>query len=176
MTEPLLILVDEQDNMIGTLAKLEVHRRALLHRAVSVFIINSKGEWMLQRRALNKYHSSGLWTNTCCSHPYPYETCPEAAKRRLWEEMGLQCELQEVFSFIYKEQVDNNLTEHEYDHVFIGITDDIPVPDKHEVIDWRALTFSDLETEIKHNPAFFTVWFRQIYQRVNLCFSNFNQT
>jgi len=176
MTEPILILVDEQDNKIGTLAKLEVHRRALLHRAVSVFVINSKGEWILQRRALNKYHSSGLWTNTCCSHPYPHETCPEAAKRRLREEMGLQCELQEVFSFIYKEQVDNNLTENEYDHVFIGITDDIPVPDKHEVIDWRAMTFSDLEMEIRHNPAFFTVWFRQIYQRVNLCFNNFNQT
>ena len=172
MTEPLLILVDEHDNDIGTLGKLEVHRKALLHRAVSVFIINSKGEWIIQRRALNKYHSNGLWTNTCCSHPYPHETCPEAASRRLWEEMGLRCKLQEVFSFIYKEQLDNNLTEHEYDHVFIGISDEIPAPDKHEVVDWRTISFSELETEIDKYPALFTVWFRQIHHRVNLCIKN----
>jgi isopentenyl-diphosphate delta-isomerase len=167
MSEPLLILVNEQDNIIGTLEKLEVHQKALLHRAVSVFIVNSKGEWIIQRRALNKYHSNGLWTNTCCSHPYPDETCHEAANRRLKEEMGLQCELKEVFSFIYREQLDNNLTEHEYDHVFIGFSDDIPVPDKQEVIGWRVLSFRDLEMEINCNPDHFTVWFRQIYQRVN---------
>ncbi len=172
MNEPLLILVDEQDNRIGTMAKMEVHRKALLHRAVSVFIINSKGEWIIQRRAFHKYHSNGLWTNTCCSHPFPHETCSEAAGRRLWEEMSLCCELKEAFSFIYRESLDNDLTEYELDHVFIGRSDDIPVPDVQEVIEWRLVSFSELEAEIDSNPASFTVWFRHIYRRVNECINN----
>lgn len=167
--ETYVILVDEHDNQTGILEKLEAHRKALLHRAVSVFIMNSKGEWMIQQRALNKYHSNGLWTNTCCSHPYPEETCMEAAARRLMEEMGLQCDLHEAFTFIYKEQLDNDMTEHELDHVFIGISDDIPDPDKHEVMDWRYISFPDLESEINTNPSHFTAWFRHIYHRVNAC-------
>jgi isopentenyl-diphosphate delta-isomerase len=169
MNEPYVILVDEHDNKTGTIEKLEAHKKALLHRAVSVFIINSKGEWILQRRALNKYHSNGLWTNTCCSHPYPEETSLEAATRRLMEEMGLQCDLHEIFSFIYKEQFDNDLTEHEFDHIFIGISDDRPMLNQHEAMDWRTISFTDLEHEMNKNPAHFTAWFRHIYRRVNAC-------
>jgi len=169
MKEPFVILVDEHDNTTGTLGKHEVHQKALLHRAISVFIINSKGEWILQRRAKNKYHSNGLWTNTCCSHPYPGETCQEAASRRLNEEMGLNCELQEVFTFIYKEKLDNGLTEHELDHVFIGISDDLPVINTHEVMEWRAVSHDDLERELDLSPTHFTAWFRHIHEQVNSC-------
>jgi isopentenyl-diphosphate Delta-isomerase len=172
MNESFVILVDENDKETGILEKLEAHRKALLHRALSVFIINSSGEWILQRRALNKYHSNGLWTNTCCSHPYPGESCLEAAKRRLQEEMEMQSELKEVFSFIYKEKLDNDLWEHELDHVFIGISDDLPVVNKHEVMDWRSVPFNEIEREIKVNPASFTAWFRQIYSQVNACLTN----
>lgn len=167
MDEPHVILVDENDNETGTLEKLEAHRKALLHRALSVFIINSAGEWILQRRALNKYHSNGLWTNTCCSHPYPGESCPEAANRRLREEMGMQSELKEVFHFTYREKLDNDLWEHELDHVFIGISDDLPVVNQSEVMDWRAVPFHEIEREITGNPDTFTAWFRHIYRQVN---------
>jgi isopentenyl-diphosphate delta-isomerase len=162
--------VDENDTETGILDKLEAHRKALLHRALSVFIINSAGEWILQRRALNKYHSNGLWTNTCCSHPYPGESCPEAAIRRLEEEMGMRSELKEVFQFTYKEKLDNNLWEHELDHVFIGISDDQPVINRFEVMDWRAVPFNAIAQEINNNPASFTTWFRYIYQQVNAAF------
>jgi isopentenyl-diphosphate Delta-isomerase len=174
MKEPYIILVDENDKETGILEKLEVHYKALLHRAVSVFIFTSKGEWILQRRALQKYHSKGLWTNTCCSHPYPGETCLQAASRRLLEEMGLQCDLHEIFSFIYKEQLDDGLTEHEFDHVFIGISDDLPVLNHHEAMDWRIVSFAELEREIAENPVHFTVWFRQIYRKVNECIPDRN--
>jgi isopentenyl-diphosphate Delta-isomerase len=167
MKEPKIILVDENDKETGLLEKIEVHKKALLHRAISVFIFNSKGEWILQRRALQKYHSKGLWTNTCCSHPYPGETSLQAASRRLLEEMGLQCGLREIFSFIYKEQLDNGMTEHELDHVFIGTSDDLPVLNPHEVMDWREVSYTDLEREMAENPAHFTVWFKMIYRKVN---------
>ncbi len=169
MKEPSVILVDKDDRITGTLGKLEAHKKALLHRAISVFIINSQGEWILQRRAKNKYHSNGLWTNTCCSHPFPGETCHEAASRRLFEEMGLQCELHEVFTFIYKEDLDNGLTEHELDHVFIGTTDDLPKINTHEVMEWRAVSYNDLVKELEEYPSHFTAWFKQIHQQVNLC-------
>jgi isopentenyl-diphosphate delta-isomerase len=146
----------------------------LLHRAVSVFIFTSKGEWILQRRALQKYHSKGLWSNTCCSHPYPGETCLQAASRRLSEEMGLQCDLREIFSFMYKEQLDNGLTEHELDHVFIGNSDNLPVLNHHEVMDWRVVSYTDLEREMADNPAHFTVWFKRIYRKVNECLKEGN--
>jgi isopentenyl-diphosphate delta-isomerase len=169
MKEPFVILVDKDDNITGTLGKNEAHRRALLHRAISVFVVNSKGEWILQRRAKNKYHSNGLWTNTCCSHPYPGETSHEAAIRRLNEEMGLHCELQEAFTFIYKEKLDNGLTEYELDHVFIGISDNLPVINTHEVMDWRVVSYDDLERELDECPSHFTAWFRQIHKQVNSC-------
>jgi isopentenyl-diphosphate delta-isomerase len=170
--EPLLMLVDENDRVTGTAGKMDAHAKALLHRAVSVFIHNTKADWLLQRRALDKYHSNGLWTNTCCSHPYPGETSIDAARRRLYEEMGMNCDMREVFSFIYKEQVDNDLTEHELDHVFIGLSDELPVPDHREVMDWRFVSFPDLDNEIRKNPENFTTWFRHIYYRVHECYMN----
>ena len=167
MEEPLVILVDENDRQTGVAGKMEAHRRGLLHRAVSVFVINSRGEWILQRRALDKYHSNGLWTNTCCTHPYPNETTSDAAKRRLIEEMGIKCNLVDLFTFIYKEKLDNELTEHELDHVFFGISDDTPEPNTVEVEEWKTVTFTDLREDIAKNPFGYTFWFREIYERVN---------
>lgn len=167
MSDTLVILVDNDDNQIGVSEKMEAHRKALLHRAVSVFIINSKGEWLLQRRALSKYHSNGLWTNTCCSHPYPNETSVDAANRRLIEEMGMKSQLNELFSFTYKEVLDNELTEYELDHVFIGISDENPKINLDEVMDWKYINFGDLKKDIELNPNKYTVWFKKIYERVN---------
>lgn len=160
-----VILVDEQDRELGTLEKMEAHQKALLHRAISVFITNTKGEWLLQQRTLDKYHSKGLWTNTCCSHPMPGETTLQAAHRRLKEEMGLQSDLKEVFSFSYIQELENGLTEHEYDHVFVGVTDDIPEPHPDEVMDFKYISYSDLKKDIVQNPQNYTVWFRLIYER-----------
>jgi isopentenyl-diphosphate delta-isomerase len=160
-----VILVDEQDRELGTLEKMEAHQKALLHRAISVFIINTKGEWLLQQRTLDKYHSKGLWTNTCCSHPMPGETTLQAAHRRLHEEMGLQSDLKEVFSFSYIQELENGLTEHEYDHVFVGVTDDLPEPHPDEVMDFKYISYSDLKKDIVQNPQNYTVWFRLIYER-----------
>ncbi len=167
MSDTLVILVDSDDNQIGVSEKMEAHRKALLHRAVSVFIINSKGEWLLQRRALSKYHSNGLWTNTCCSHPYPNETSIDAANRRLIEEMGMKSQLNELFSFTYKEVLDNELTEYELDHVFIGNSDENPKINLDEVMEWKYISFSDLKNDIELNPNNYTVWFKKIFERVN---------
>ena len=162
-----VILVDSSDNETGTMQKMEAHQKALLHRAISVFICNSNGEWLLQKRALQKYHSNGLWTNTSCSHPFPGESSIDAANRRLWEEMGLKADITEIFTFIYKEQLDNALTEHELDHVFFGITDDKPVINPDEVNDWKYISFNELESDIKNNPENYTVWFLKIFRQVN---------
>ena len=159
-------LVDIDDNDIGLMEKMEAHRVPLLHRAVSVFITNSQGDWILQKRALIKYHSKGLWTNTCCSHPYPGETSLVAAHRRLVEEMGIDCPLNEKFSFIYKEAVDNELIEYEFDHVFVGVSDDLPKLNCDEVLDWKAISFTDLDKDIRSFPDLYTVWFRKLYQQV----------
>jgi isopentenyl-diphosphate Delta-isomerase len=167
MNEPYVILVDENDNQTGVAGKMEAHRNGLLHRAVSVFVINSKGEWILQRRAFDKYHSNGLWTNTCCTHPNPGESSVDAAHRRLREEMGLECDLQEMFAFTYIEELDNELTEHEYDHVFVGFTDKEPVINTDEVEEWEAVTFDELHEDIVKNPDGYTYWFKMIYERVN---------
>ena len=161
-----VILVDENDKVLGSMEKLEAHKKAILHRAISVFIINDQGEWLMQRRAINKYHSGGLWTNTSCSHPYPGESAIQAANRRLREEMGIQCGLGELFSFIYKEKLDNELTEHELDHVFFGISDKLPNINTDEVMDWRYVKYSDLQKDIELNPGNYTVWFKKIFQKV----------
>ncbi len=161
-----VILVDENDNEKGTMEKMEAHRRALLHRAISVFVCNSRGQWLLQRRALNKYHSGGLWTNASCSHPYPGETNLEAANRRLMEEMGLNASLKELFHFIYKAELDNELNEHEFDHVFFGITDREPKINADEVKEWRYISYNHLIKEIADEPENFTVWFKEIYKRL----------
>lgn len=165
--QELVILVDENDNEKGTMEKLEAHEKAILHRAISVFICNSKGEWLLQRRATNKYHSNGLWTNACCSHPYPGETNLEAAHRRLMEEMGLETSLLELFHFTYKAELDNELTEHELDHVFLGITDNDPVINTEEVKEWKRISYKQLLEETDKMPEQFTVWFRMIFKRIN---------
>jgi len=165
--ETFVILVDEIDNPIGVMEKMEAHRKACLHRAVSVFIMNSKGDWILQRRAFSKYHSNGLWTNTCCSHPYPNESSLAAANRRLTEEMGIDCSLKEIFSFLYMEPLDNELTEYELDHIFVGISDDFPKLNIEEVAEWKAISFSELHTDVITNPDTYSVWFRKLYKRVN---------
>ncbi len=165
--EDFVILVNIADKEVGSLEKLEAHKKAVLHRAISVFICNSEGDWLLQRRAFDKYHSRGLWTNTCCSHPLPGETSLEAANRRLKEEMGMQADLNEIFWFTYKEPLDNELTEHELDHVFVGITDELPKINPTEVNDWKYISFEELKTDIKTHPERYTVWFKMIYERVN---------
>jgi isopentenyl-diphosphate delta-isomerase len=167
MTKEFVILVDTNDNELGKMEKIQAHKKALLHRAISVFIVNSHGEWLLQRRALHKYHSNGLWTNTCCSHPYPGETSIDAANRRLTEEMGMEVKLKELFNFTYKEELDNELTEYELDHVFLGISDEIPKINTNEVVDWKYIKYDDLKTDLKNNPENYTVWFRKIVERVH---------
>ncbi len=159
MTEH-VILVDEQDNEVGSMEKIEAHEKAVLHRAFSIFVFNDAGQMMLQRRALSKYHSPGLWTNTCCSHPRPGEKLEEATHRRIVEEMGFQCEMQEVFSFIYKAPFDHGLTEHELDHVFIAIHNAEPGINPEEVDDWKWMDVDDLLTDVKVNPENYTVWFK----------------
>lgn len=166
MEEQIVILVDNNDNQTGIMSKLEAHEKGLLHRAISVFIINSKGEWILQRRAFDKYHSNGLWTNTCCTHPNPGESNIESAKRRLREEMGIICDLVELFSFTYKEKLDNGFSENEFDHVFWGICDTAPVINASEVEDWKAVTYPELKEMVQSNPDNFTFWFKEIYKKV----------
>jgi isopentenyl-diphosphate delta-isomerase len=122
---------------------------------------------LLQQRALDKYHSNGLWTNTCCSHPYPGETSLDAANRRLREEMGMEAELKEIFHFTYREKLDNELTEHELDHVFIGITDETPRINTREVVAWKYIDYSELKEDVNKNPQNYTVWFLKILERVN---------
>ena len=155
-----VILVDEEDRTLGFMEKMEAHEKALLHRAFSIFVFNSEGELMIHQRAFEKYHSGGLWTNTCCSHPRKGETVEQAAHRRLMEEMGFDCELQEVFSFIYKAELDQGLTEHELDHVLIGEYNDQPNLNPDEVADWKCIGLSDLKSDIDSNPDKYTIWFK----------------
>lgn len=155
-----VILVDEQDNAIGTMGKMEVHEKAVLHRAFSIFIFNDKGEMLLQKRADNKYHSAGLWTNTCCSHPRPGEDTQTAALKRLQEEMGFTTALSKAFSFIYKAPFDNGLTEHEFDHVFTGIYNGLVYPNPQEVSDYCYQPVDTIKDNIKMQPAHFTEWFK----------------
>lgn len=167
MKEDLVILVDKNDCELGFMPKTEAHLKAELHRAVSVFIVNTEGKWLLQRRAHSKYHSSGLWTNTCCTHPLPNESNNDAASRRLLQEMGMQCTLNELFSFMYKEVLDNELTENELDHVFWGVSDSVPIPNPNEVAEYRYISFHDLTSEINKKPETFTVWFKKIVEQVH---------
>lgn len=161
-----IILVDESDQVLGSMGKQEVHEQGLLHRAFSVFLFNSKGEMLLQQRADEKYHSPGLWTNTCCSHPFYGERLEEAVHRRLMEEMGLRCDVQFVFQFQYRADLDQGMIEHELDHVFLGITDNIPSPDSKEVKSWKYWPLEELVSAVKEHPSLFTVWFRLSIERV----------
>lgn len=159
-------LVDENDNELGVMEKIEAHLQARLHRAVSVFIFNSQNEMLLQRRAKAKYHSGLLWTNACCSHPRPQEAVADAANRRLMEEMGLVCHLKQQFTFVYKASLDNQLTEHEYDYVFFGETDDEPILNEDEVLEWKYMSLDTLKIEIENAPEAFTEWFKLIFDKV----------
>lgn len=159
-----VILVDEQDNQIGLMEKIEAHEKALLHRAFSVFVFNDKKELMLQQRAAQKYHSPLLWTNTCCSHQREGETNLAAGKRRLQEEMGFVCELKEVFSFIYKAPFDNGLTEHELDHVMVGDFNQQPNINKEEVASYKWMTLEVVKKDIESKPEIYTAWFKIIFK------------
>jgi isopentenyl-diphosphate delta-isomerase len=158
-------LVDTQDNPNGSMEKLEAHEKGLLHRALSVLIINTKKEILLQRRALGKYHSPGLWTNTCCSHPYPGENPTEAANRRLKEEMGMVAELEFAFKFQYKCDFDNGLIEHELDHVFIGESNDTPHLNTDEAMAFKWMSVEELETDMKNNADNYTFWFKWMIEK-----------
>lgn len=158
---PDIILVDENDNQIGTEEKLEAHKQGLLHRAFSLYVFNDNDELMLQRRALDKYHCGGLWTNTTCSHPDAGEEMEVAIHRRLQQEMGFDTDLKKVTEFIYKVPFDNGLTEHEYLHVFIGRYNDSPVLNKEEAMDFKWITLNDLEAEIENSPDQYTYWMKK---------------
>jgi len=163
-----VVLVDKNDNSIGYMEKLEAHQKGLLHRAFSVFIFNDKNEMLLQRRALNKYHSPGLWTNTCCSHPKPNEAVLDAAHRRLMEEMGLKCPLlHPINSFVYKAEFDNGLIENEYDHIIIGKSNDLPLINKEEVHEYEYVTIEEIKNRIQKRENEFTYWFKVAISRIN---------
>lgn len=162
-----VILVDEHDNAIGTMEKMQAHVEGKLHRAFSVFVFNEKDELLIHQRAEHKYHSGGLWTNTCCSHPMPHETVEEAAHRRLMEEMGFDCELFEVFAFSYYAELDKGLTEHEYDHVFFGRFDGKPSINPAEVSSYKYMTIDEVKADINLNPLQYTEWFKLIFQQID---------
>lgn len=161
-----LILVNSNDEPLGTMEKLEVHQKGLLHRAFSVFIFDTAGRLLLQQRSSSKYHSSGLWTNTCCSHPRPDENVRDAANRRLKEEMGFETKLSEMYSFIYKAEMENGLIEHEFDHVFSGIFDGEVHPDPNEVQAWSYSSIEELKERLEKNPHQFTSWFRIAFPKI----------
>jgi isopentenyl-diphosphate delta-isomerase len=162
-----VVLVDRNDNQIGLMEKMEAHEKALLHRAFSVFIFNSNGEMLLQKRAVTKYHCGGMWANTCCSHPREHESDLDAATRRLKEEMGIETPLSEIFNFIYKAELDKNLTEHEFDHVFVGYYDGEISLNKDEVEDYCFGTIEEINEKIQLNPSHYTPWFLIAFPRVS---------
>ena len=169
-----LILVDGHDRPVGVMEKMEVHRQALLHRAFSIFIFNSKGEMLLQKRAAVKYHSPGLWTNACCSHPAPGQTTEEAAQKRLREEMGFSIPLQKGFSFIYKAAFDNGLTEHEFDHVFTGLYDGAVNPAPEEVSDYCYRSMDTIRNALANDPGAYTAWFLIAFPKLEIYLSQNN--
>ncbi len=160
MNREYVILVDEQDHEVGFMEKLQAHKEGKLHRAFSVFIFNDKKELLLQQRALSKYHSAGLWTNTCCSHPRPNETVKDAANRRLFEEMGMTCDLKVETSFIYKTSFENGLTEHELDYVLIGHTNRDPAVNTEEVENYKWISIEEVKQHVASQPAHYTSWFK----------------
>jgi isopentenyl-diphosphate delta-isomerase len=166
MLLPPVILVNEQDEPVGTMEKLEAHQKGLLHRAFSVFVVNSAGEMLLQQRAQDKYHSGGLWTNTCCSHPLPGEDTLAASHRRLVEEMGFDCPLEEIFSFTYQASFDNGLTEYEFDHVLVGTYDGAVAPDQAEVQAHRYLPLDRIRALLHEEPDTFTHWFHLAFPKI----------
>ena len=169
MEDDQVVLVDQADNSIGQMGKIEAHQRGQLHRAFSILIFNQQGELLIQKRSSNKYHSAGLWANTCCSHPRPDETIQAAAHRRLAEEMGFDCHIREVTSFIYKTFFDNGLCEHELDHVLIGEYDGKIEPDANEVSEWKYISLDDLRVSLVRSPHLYTEWFKLIFSKFLSC-------
>ena len=161
-----VILVNESDQQIGIMEKMAAHIVPRLHRAFSIFIFNSQGKLLLQQRALTKYHSPGLWTNTCCSHPRNGETMEQATSRRLQEEMGMTCDMHEVFTFIYKAPVGLGLTEHEFDHVWFGQSNDTPLINTEEVASWKYMSLDDIAEDIRQHPESYTEWFKISFSEV----------
>lgn len=165
MEEEKVILVNEKDEPIGLMPKMEAHEKGLLHRAFSVFVFNDKNELMLQQRALSKYHSPGLWTNTCCSHQREGESNIEAGKRRLQEEMGFTTDLKDTMAFIYKAPFDNGLTEHEFDHILVGNFNDVPNLNPQEVSAWKWMKLEEVQKDMKNHPERYTEWFKIIFDK-----------
>lgn len=164
--EEYVVLVDEDDNMVGTAEKIDAHRNPKLHRAFSIFIANNNGELLIQKRAWEKYHNPGMWANTCCGHPRPGESLEAAAHRRLMEEMGFDTGMVKVFSFIYNTEFENGLTEMEYDHVFVGKWDGIPEKNPAEVADYKWIAKEDLAEDIRKNPEIYTAWFKIAWENL----------
>ncbi len=161
-----VILVDENDNSVGSSEKMEAHIEGVLHRAFSVFIFNKKGEMLLQQRSLNKYHSAGLWTNACCSHPFPDEQTSDAALRRLEEELGFKTTIEKIFDFVYKANFDNGLIEHEFDHVFVGEHNGVVDFNKEEVMDICYKSIPEIYLSLQTNPGKYTAWFHIAFPKV----------
>ena len=161
----MVILVDKHDNQLGLMEKIEAHKKAVLHRAFSVFILNDNNELLIQQRALSKYHSPALWTNTCCSHPRDGESVLDAGARRLKEEMGFETKLDSLLSFVYRAKFDNGLTEHEFDHVLFGYYNDDPSINKLEVMDWKWVNLDFLKNDIITNSDLYTIWFKIIFEK-----------
>jgi isopentenyl-diphosphate delta-isomerase len=166
MTQDYVILVDENDNEIGVMEKLQAHQEGKLHRAFSIFIFNEKNQLLIQQRALAKYHSAGLWANTCCSHPRPNETIKDSANRRLFEEMGMSCDLQIKTNFIYKTQFENGLIENELDYVLVGYSNQNPIINREEVESYKWQYISDIKIDVQNNPQNYASWFKIALDKV----------
>jgi isopentenyl-diphosphate Delta-isomerase len=164
--EQQVILVNENDEVKGSTSKLQAHQNGWLHRAFSVFIFNAKGEMLLQQRAVNKYHSGGLWTNACCSHPRPGEDTGAAAGRRLKEEMGFETRIEKVFDFVYKAEFENGLKEYEFDHVYTGEYNGSISVAKDEVMDYCFKTMTEISDSLQQNPARYTAWFQLAFPKI----------
>lgn len=161
-----VVLVDQMDRELGTMEKLQAHKEGRLHRAFSIFIFNSAGEMLIHQRAKNKYHTGMLWSNACCSHPLPGEEITSALRRKLAQEMGFACDLSHAFSFTYRAELDNGLTEYELDHVYTGYFDGNPNPNPDEVCDWRFIGMNELKQDVLKRPTAYTPWFRMLLDRV----------
>ena len=164
--EEQVLLVNERDEAVGTMGKLEAHQVGALHRAFSVFLFDERGRLLVQKRAAGKYHSAGLWTNTCCSHPRPHETLVDAARRRLKEEMGIDAPVEHRFSFLYKASFENGLHEHELDHVLFGSWSGPAEPHPDEAEDWKYMRLEELDADLRDHPERYTVWLRTCWDQV----------